>query len=112
MPTSGANTNLGEDYATGATLMLKPFDNLDLHLVGIYGHLQNPFGSWATGQSGPFHSINADQTECDHREPLLRLASTRATASQSYLEPFFVYLLGTATSALPAPRSIPTATRG
>ena len=40
---------------------------LDLHLVNIYGHLQNPFGSWATGQSGPFHSINADPTECDHR---------------------------------------------
>jgi hypothetical protein len=35
---------VGEDYIAAMTLMLKPIPGLDLHLLGVYGHLQAPFG--------------------------------------------------------------------
>ena len=38
------STKLGEDYIAGATLMLRPIPGLDLHLLGVFGHLQAPFG--------------------------------------------------------------------
>jgi hypothetical protein len=40
----GGSVKLGEDYIAGATLMLRPLPLLDLHLLGIFGHLQAPFG--------------------------------------------------------------------
>src|SRR6266545_5774629 len=42
----------GEDYLTGGTLMLKPIPGLDLHLIGIYGHLHAPFGGDIGGTGG------------------------------------------------------------
>ena len=95
MPTSGANTNLGEDYTTGATLMLKPLEGLDLHLVGVYGHLQNPFGSSLTGNSGPFHSIQNDATNVTTESRYYVGFDSRYRIGNLSLEPFFVYLLGT-----------------
>ena len=89
MPTSGANTNLGEDYYTGGTLMLKPLDNLDLHLVSVYGHVQNPFGSWATGQSGPFHAINADPTNVTTESRYYFGFDSRYRIGNLSLEPLF-----------------------
>ncbi|HEX9870211.1 MAG TPA: hypothetical protein VGC99_16780, partial [Candidatus Tectomicrobia bacterium] len=46
------SAKLGEDYATGMTLRLKPLDGLDVHLPFVYGHLQLPSGQM-TSQSGP-----------------------------------------------------------
>jgi hypothetical protein len=95
MPPFGTNTNLGEDYYTGATLQTRPIDGLDLHLVGIYGHLQNPWGSWATGQSGPFHSIQNDPTNVATESRYYLGFDSRYRIGNLSLEPFFVYLLGT-----------------
>src|SRR6266511_1191680 len=51
-------TRRGEDYLTGGTLMLKPIPGLDLHLIGIYGHLHQPFGDdLTTGTAGSFSGI-------------------------------------------------------
>jgi hypothetical protein len=94
MPLAGENTNLGEDYATGATLQLRPIDGLDLHLVGIYGHLQNPFGSALTGQSGPFHSIQNDPTNVTTESRYYLGFDSRYRIGNLSLEPFFVYLFG------------------
>src|SRR6266511_5402929 len=51
-------TRRGEDYLTGGTLMLKPIPGLDLHLIGLYGHLHQPFGDdLTTGTAGSFSGI-------------------------------------------------------
>jgi hypothetical protein len=88
-------TRLGEDYATGATLMLKPLDGLDLHLVGVYGHMQNPFDSGLTGNSGPFHSIQNDTLNVTTESRYYVGFDSRYRIGNTSLEPFFVYLLGT-----------------
>jgi hypothetical protein len=95
MPLTGENSRLGEDYATGMTVMLKPLDGLDLHLVGVYGHLQNPFGSALTGQSGPFHAIQADATNVTTESRYYLGFDSRYRLGNLSIEPFFVYLLGT-----------------
>jgi hypothetical protein len=95
MPLAGTNTRLGEDYWTGGTLMLKPIDGLDLHLVGVYGHLQNPFGTEFTGQSGAFHSIQNDTTNVTTESRYYLGFDSRYRIGNLSLEPFFVYLLGT-----------------
>jgi hypothetical protein len=95
MPLSGTNTNLGEDYGTGGTLMLKPLDGLDLHLVGVYGHLQNPFSSTLTTTSGPFGFIQNDVTNVTTESRGYLGFDARYRLGNLSLEPFFVYLLGT-----------------
>jgi hypothetical protein len=95
MPLAGQGTNLGEDYVTGGTLQLRPIDGLDLHLVGVYGHMQNPFGSSLTGQSGPFHAIQADAANVTTESRAYLGFDSRYRIGNLSLEPFFVYLLGT-----------------
>ena len=56
------STKLGEDYIAGATLMLRPIPGLDLHLLGIFGHLQVPFGPTLLTGAGPFNGIIGDAT--------------------------------------------------
>lgn len=86
---------LGEDYATGATLMLKPISGLDLHLVGIYAHLHNPFVAGLPGNSGPFHSIQNDTRNVTTESRYYLGFDSRYRIGNTSLEPFFVYLLGT-----------------
>jgi len=88
------NAGLGEDYATGATLQLRPIDGLDLHLVGVYGHLHNPFGTLLTGNGGPFHSIQNDPTNVTTESRYYLGFDSRYRLGNLSLEPFFVYLLG------------------
>jgi hypothetical protein len=95
MPLAEQGTRLGEDYYTGGTLQLRPIAGLDLHLVGIYGHLQNPFGSALTGNSGPFHAIQADATNVTTESRYYLGFDSRYRIGNLSLEPFFVYLLGT-----------------
>jgi hypothetical protein len=95
MPLSGTNTNLGEDYFTGATLMLRPIDGLDLHLVGVYGHMQNPFSTELTGNGGPFKAIQNDATNVTTESRYYLGFDARYRIGNLSLEPFFVYLLGT-----------------
>jgi hypothetical protein len=95
MVPAGTNTRLGEDYYTGGTLQLRPISGLDLHLVGVYGHLQNPFGSALTGNSGPFHAIQADATNVTTESRYYLGFDSRYRIGNFSLEPFFVYLLGT-----------------
>jgi len=90
-----ANTRLGEDYATGATLQLRPIDGLDLHLVGVYGHLQDPFGGLLRNESGPFNNIQNDATNVTTESRYYLGFDSRYRIGNLSLEPFFVYLLGT-----------------
>jgi Porin subfamily len=86
---------LGEDYATGATLRLKPLSGLDLHVLGIYGHLQNPFVAGIPGNSGPFHAVQADTTNVTTESRYYLGFDARYRFGNTSIDPFFVYLLGT-----------------
>ena len=65
------STKLGEDYIAGATLMLRPIPGLDLHLLGIFGHLQAPFGPTSSHWCGPIQWDHRRCDECHHGRPLL-----------------------------------------
>jgi hypothetical protein len=95
MPLTGDDTRLGEDYYTDGTLMLKPIEGLDLHPVGVYGHLQNPCGSSLTDNSGPLHSIQNDPTNVTTESRYYLGFDSRYRVGNLSFEPFFVYLLGT-----------------
>jgi hypothetical protein len=86
---------IGEDYATGATLMLRPISGLDLHLLGIYGHLHNPFSSDLRGNSGPFHAIQDDDRNVTTESRYYLGFDARYRIGNTSIDPFFVYLLGT-----------------
>jgi hypothetical protein len=86
-------TRRGEDYLTGGTLMLKPIPGLDLHLIGIYGHLQQPFGADLTGGGGPFASIQTTNITTESRYYLG--FDSRYRLGDLSIEPTFIYLLGT-----------------
>jgi hypothetical protein len=86
---------IGEDYATGMTLRLKPLSGLDLHLVGIYGHGHNPFGGGLPGNSGPFHAIQNDTLNVTTESRYYLGFDSRYRIGNTSIDPFFVYLLGT-----------------
>jgi hypothetical protein len=70
--------------------MLRPIDGLDLHLVGIYGHLQNPFSSTLTTTSGPFGFIQNDVTNVTTESRGYLGFDARYRLGNLSLEPFFV----------------------
>jgi hypothetical protein len=86
---------LGEDYATGMTLMLKPLSGLDVHLPFIYGHGQNPFVAGIPGNSGPFHAIQNDTRNVTTESRFYLGFDSRYRFGNTSIEPYFVYLLGT-----------------
>jgi len=86
---------LGEDYITGGTLMLKPVSGLDLHLVGIYNHGQNPFGGSLTSGSGPFNGVQTDSLNVTTESRYYLGFDSRYRIGNTTLEPGFFYLLGT-----------------
>jgi len=86
---------LGEDYLTGVTFMLRPVQGLDLHLIGVYGHLQAPFGPNLFIGTGPFNGIIGDDTNVTMEDRYYVGFDARYRLGNLTLEPSFLYLLGT-----------------
>jgi hypothetical protein len=88
------SAKIGEDYITGATLMLKPVPGLDLHLVGAYNHGQAPFGGSLTGTGGPFNGIQSDSLNVRTESRYYLGFDARYRIGNTSIEPGFFYLLG------------------
>jgi hypothetical protein len=89
------STKLGEDYLAGATLMLRPLPGLELHLLGVFGHLQAPFGPTVFIGTGPFNGIIGDATNVTTEDRYYIGFDARYRLGNLSLEPSFLYLLGT-----------------
>jgi hypothetical protein len=89
------STKLGEDYIAGATLMLRPISGLDLHLLGVFGHLQAPYGPTLLIGTGPFNGITGDATNVTTEDRYYIGFDARYRLGDLSLEPSFLYLLGT-----------------
>jgi len=89
------SVKIGEDYLTGGTLMLKPAPGLDLHLLGVHGHLQAPFGAILTGIFGPFNGIQGDPTNVVTEDRYYLGFDSRYRLGNLSIEPTFIYLFGT-----------------
>ncbi|MGH8057272.1 MAG: hypothetical protein ACREOH_08565, partial [Candidatus Entotheonellia bacterium] len=90
-------TKIGEDYLTGATLMLKPLPGWDLHFPFLYQHLQAPFGTISGGLGTPF-SGTATPREVFNitTEDRYWLGfDSRYRLGNLSIEPSFLYLTGT-----------------
>jgi hypothetical protein len=85
---------IGEDYLTGGTLMLKPIDGLDFHILGVYGHGQTPFGPALTGSGGPFNAIASDSLNVRTESRYYLGFDSRYRIGNTSIEPSFIYLLG------------------
>jgi hypothetical protein len=95
------STKLGEDYLTGMTLMLKPLPALDVHLLGVYGHLQAPFGSSLLIGLGPFNEVIGDWTNVTTEDRYYIGIDARYRIGNLSIEPSFIYLFGTRTFCTP-----------
>jgi hypothetical protein len=89
------SAKLGEDYIVGGTLMLRPISGLDLHLLGVFGHLQAPFGPNLLIGTGPFNEIFGDATNVTTEDRYYIGFDARYRLGNLSLEPSFLYLLGT-----------------
>jgi hypothetical protein len=89
------SVKLGEDYIAGMTLMLKPTPTLDVHLLGVYGHLQAPFGPTLLIGTGPFNGIIGDATNVTIEDRYYLGFDARYRIGNLSIEPSFIYLLGT-----------------
>jgi hypothetical protein len=89
----GSN-KVGEDYITGATLMLKPVSGLDFHVLGVYNHGQAPFGDDLTGGGGPFNGIASDSLNVATESRYYLGFDARYRIGNTSIEPGFIYLLG------------------
>jgi hypothetical protein len=89
------STKIGEDYITGATVMLRPISGLDFHVLGIYNHGQAPFGPALTGGGGPFNGIASDTLNVSTESRYYLGFDARWRIGNTTIEPGFVYLLGT-----------------
>jgi hypothetical protein len=87
------STKLGEDYATGATLRLKPLDGLDLHLVGVYGHLHLPSTSMLNNSS-PAKNIPSYFLNVTTESRYYVGFDSRYRLGNTSIEPSFFYLFG------------------
>jgi hypothetical protein len=88
------SAKLGEDYITGGTVMLKPLPGLDFHVLGIYNHGQEPFGSALTGGGGPFNGIASDSLNVNIENRYYLGFDARYRIGNTTIEPGFIYLLG------------------
>ena len=89
------SAKLGEDYVTGSTVLLKPISGLDLHLLGVYTHSQQPFGSALTGTNGPFNNVASDSLNVTTESRYYLGFDSRYRLGNTSIEPTFIYLLGT-----------------
>src|SRR5918992_3043264 len=85
---------LGEDYATGMTLRLKPIPGLDLHIPFVYGYLQPP-SSTMEGQSGPGITSPEYFTNVATESRYYVGLDARYRIGNTSIEPTFMYLFGT-----------------
>jgi hypothetical protein len=88
------SVKIGEDYLTGGTLMLKPLPGLDLHLLGLFGHLQAPFGPSLTGSIGPFMAVQGATTNVRTEDRYYVGFDSRYRLGNLLIEPTFIYLFG------------------
>jgi hypothetical protein len=88
------SAKIGEDYITGGRLMLRPVSGLDLHLLGIYGHGQTPFGPALTGSGGPFDAVAGDTINVRTESRYYLGFDSRYRIGSTSIEPTFIYLLG------------------
>jgi hypothetical protein len=86
----------GESYLTGGTLMLKPIPGLDLHLLGIYSRLQEPFfmDINAPGGAGAWTGIQNGTTNVSSESRYYLGFDSRYRLGNLSIEPTFIYLLG------------------
>jgi hypothetical protein len=89
------STKLGEDYLAAATLMLKPLQAFDRHLIGVFGHLQAPFGGALTGRGGPFIGQPGASRNITTEDRYYVGFDARYRLGNLSIEPSFIYLLGT-----------------
>jgi hypothetical protein len=88
------SAKIGEDYITGGTVMLRPVNGLDLHLVGIYNHNQRPFGGGLTGGGGPFNLVASDSLNVNIENRYYLGFDARYRFGNTTIEPGLIYLLG------------------
>jgi hypothetical protein len=88
------SAKVGEDYITGATLMLKPISGLDFHILGVYNHGQAPFGDSLTGSGGPFNGVDDDTRNVETESRYYLGFDARYRIGNTSIEPGFLYLLG------------------
>jgi hypothetical protein len=89
------SAKIGEDYITGGSLILKPISGLELHLLGVYGHGQEPFGPALTGNGGPFDAVAGDTINIATESRYYLGFDSRYSIGNLRIEPSFIYLLGT-----------------
>jgi hypothetical protein len=88
------SAKIGEDYLAGGRVMLKPISGLDLHLLGVYNHGQNPFGGALTGNNGPFNTVTGDTINVRTESRYYLGLDSRYRLGNTSIEPTFIYLLG------------------
>lgn len=88
------SAKIGEDYLTGATLMLKPLPALDLHIPFVYGHGQAPFGPSLVGGGGPFNGVTGDSINVTTEDRYYIGVDSRFRWGNTSIEPTFIYLFG------------------
>jgi len=89
-----ASIKAGEDYLTGMTLMLKPIDGLDFHVIGLYNHAHAPFGSSLTGSGGPFNNVAGDTLNVRTESRWYVGFDARYRIGNTSIEPGFIYMFG------------------
>jgi hypothetical protein len=93
------SAKVGEDYIIQSRLELKPLPGLDLHLLGVFGHLHRPFGNQAfAGSSGTvssFAGFRDDGTNTTTEDRYYVGFDSRYRLGNLSIEPTFIYLLGT-----------------
>jgi hypothetical protein len=72
-----------------------------VHLLGVYGHLQAPFGPNLQIGLGPFNEIIGDPTNVTTESRYYIGFDVRYRIGNLSLEPSFIYLLGTRTFCTP-----------
>jgi len=95
---------LGEDYFTGGTLMLKPLPGLDLHLLGYYAHLQQPFDPSMRGTIGQWQADQGATTNVTTEERYYVGFDARYRLGNLSIEPSYIHLLGTRKFCTPGSR--------
>jgi hypothetical protein len=85
---------LGEDYATGMTLRLKPISGLDVHIPMVYGHMHLPSDTMLS-QSGPAADIPEYFDNVTTESRYYVGVDSRYRIGNFSIEPTFMYLFGT-----------------
>jgi hypothetical protein len=88
-----SSAKVGEDYLTGATLLLKPFTGLDFHPLFVYFHGHAPFNG-LTGSGGPYNAVTEDALNVATDARYYLGFDARYRIGNTSIEPGFIYQLG------------------